>query len=162
MWLIENFEKTDCGVFDTRYWVENGDWEINFCRYIMDTNDKSEWAYDVFEINALALVDGYRWPECAIKYVTGRKRTDVTRDSYTYLYVCAIFLDRLQFIEWAKPPLRLYIPVFWAWRRYLIKRTKKSKWIKWYRGAWLFWEWISPSGKHEFALRLRDYRLSTK
>ena len=85
-----------------------------------------------------------------------RDQDDITRDPFHPFYLVCIQLGYENLIEDVKPPAKIYSPVFWKWRKYLINRTRCSKRI------WLFWEWISPSGKKEFALKLRDYRLSTK
>jgi hypothetical protein len=107
---------------------------------IIDTNDKSEWAYQVFKVNAIALQSGCRWPDAAyaLGYVTDdRPQDSVTRDCYVYCFCAAVFLYCREWIEDIPIPLRLYRASVWSCRNYLI--TGEAK----YKRRYEFWERIS-------------------
>jgi hypothetical protein len=137
---LKNFIKVDCGVVDIRASQKNGDFSINSCWYIMETEDRSPWAYRVFELIADALSYGKRWPDMASQHITDtRSQYSVTRDSYIYFYSCSVHLNRMIFVEIIKPPLRLYTPEVWAWRRALLHKPNLFK----------FWRWITPVRKKQ-------------
>ncbi len=101
-----------------------GDLIYNTLRMIIETNDKSPWAYKSFAICSELLSHGKRWPDelsppNIIDPVPYRSQFDMTRDPWIALYACAIHLDRKQFIE-QKPPKDLYNPKVWQWRRALL------------------------------------------
>lgn len=128
------------------------------CRRLIDENDKSAWAYNALGVCADLLLEGRRWPtdlDHVNDYLYGSP-FKLTRDPYALFYALAVHLDRLQFIEVVKIPLRLrfYVPVYWAWRRYLL--TGKGKKI---------YEWLEliqmKSHKKEYTRQLVHYRAHT-
>ena len=140
MWDINNFEKTPYGVRDIRIEQGNGDWSINSFKYLIEADCFDTWGWVSFQFCANALKAGKRWPDLATKYVTAdRKQTDVTRDCYVYCYACAV---RFGYgIEDVKPPLRLYRPSFWAWRRKLLGKPNLYRFWRWVEKPT---EWFHP------------------
>lgn len=120
-WSVDNFKKTPHGVCDPK--ARNGDFGLNSAKYIVETKDKSEWAYQVFKTNAIALEQGLRWPmqaEIMGYVIDDRSPFDITRDCYIYLITCAVFLGLPHYIKRLKIPRRLFNPCVFAWRKYLI------------------------------------------
>lgn len=163
--MTPTFIKTPYGVYDpTR---RNGDFGINTFRYIIDTKDRSKWAYDAFIYCDIALCEGKRWPNKAFElgYVTDdRSQFSVTRDCYVYHACCVKHLGMGSlWLRLAKPPIRIYRPSVWSWRKYLI--TGEAK----YKRRYEFWETISIKigvhrengkwkwGLPEFAIRMSRY-----
>lgn len=126
-----------------------GDLIYNTLRKIIETNDKSHWAYSAFQECADLLVYGKRWPdELNPPNIPGkepyRSQFSVTRDPFIALWACAIHLNRKQFIK-AKPPRKLYSPEVWAWRRALLGK----------RNCYKFFRRITP-GRRNFVKALDD------
>lgn len=116
---------------------------------IVYDKDKSKWAHEALEACANLLLRKNRWPEYMDKgtdkkTIIGwwlysrilrklfpkmkkytRCRKDMTRDPYTAFYRCCVHLDRMQFIECIRMPIRLWRPEVWKWRRRLIRQHKK-------------------------------------
>jgi hypothetical protein len=53
-----------------------------------------------------------------------RYRKDMTRDPYIAFYRCAVHLNRVQFVETIKMPIRLWRPEVWKWKRRLLKEHR--------------------------------------
>ena len=119
-----------------------GDLIYNTLRKIIETNDKSPWAYTAFSNCSELLYQGKRWPDCVNPLVIEgkepyRSQYSMTRDPWVTLYACAVHLNRKQYIQYAKPPLKLYSPEVWAWRRALLGK----------RNLYRLWRWMSPARK---------------
>ena len=128
-----------------------GDLIYNTLRKIIETNDKSEWAYKAFEACSELLIQGKRWPDYMNQQdVEGkekfRSQMSMTRDPWIAFYACAIHLDRKQFIE-LKPQWWLYSPKTWAWRRALLGKCNLYR----------FWRFFSYTRK-EFVKALSVLR----
>jgi len=139
------------------------DFIFNNCRMIMETEDKSVWAYDLLEFCGDLLVQGIRWPieiqnkipedrQCKTRlcsliqkmrykiakwafddeeswedfHIKFRSWGDLTRDPYTAFFACAIYLNRLQFIDIVSMPWYLYRRNAWAWHCYLQEPTEEN------------------------------------
>ena len=100
-----------------------GDLIYNTLRVIIETDDKSEWVNDSFTQCVQLLRARKRWPDYMNKEwrSTYRSQFSMTRDPWILLYACAIHLGYNNFIK-MKPPLRLYTPHIWAWRRALLDK----------------------------------------
>ena len=135
----------------------NGDLLYNTCRKIIETNDKSDWARWSLVKVCCCLSMRIRWPDSMSEKITTTTHTQgqITRDPYILFYACCVYLGRNILIKRLKPPLKLYTPAVWSWRRYLINPTWCNKRV------WLLWEWVSPTGKKEFAQVLKRYRFKT-
>jgi len=83
-----------------------------------------------------------------------RHPRQMTRDPYTAVFACCIFLKREHYISKTTLPLYLYRPNFWAWHKYL--KTKKPIYLKIYR----FWCKFSSS-KKDYVIRLKELREMT-
>jgi hypothetical protein len=101
----------------------NGDLLYNTARKIIETDDKSEWAYSSLEAVFSSLNEGKRWPDSMSDKITttNHKQTDMTQDPWILAYCCAIHLERTDLIEKYKPGIRIFnLPDKWAWRRALL------------------------------------------
>ena len=126
-----------------------GDLIYNTLRKIIETNDKSDWAYSAFQECADLLAYGKRWPDALNPPIIPGKQSyrsqfSMTRDPWIAFYACAIHLNRKQFIK-AKPPHKLYSPEVWAWRRALLSK----------RNCYKFFRRITP-GRRNFVKALDD------
>jgi len=97
---------------------------------------------------------GKRWPdrmtpvqpEGAIPY---RKQSSVTRDPWILCYTLAVKLNKIYLIKAFKPQVKLRIPSFMFWRKYLI--TGKAKYLT------LYYLFTLNYPRKEFVRRLRGY-----
>ena len=126
-----------------------GDIIYNTLRYIIDNEDKSEWAYKAFEACADLLIRRRRWPDednherdagnrlrwwwsrtlyklKITKNVMYGPQSRMSRDPFVYLYCAAVFLEREQFIKAITIPWHINRPDIWIWRRRLIKDNRKE------------------------------------
>ena len=141
LWELFKYGFYPCGMGDLIY---------NTLRKIIETNDKSEWAHRALDECAVLLYLDKRWPDYMNEEVVGdkyRSQYSMTRDPYILFYACAIHLDERRYIK-MKPPLRLYTPHVWAWRRVLLGKPN------------LYWLWKRVMGtpKKEFVQVLRYYQ----
>jgi len=122
-----------------------GDLIYNNLRKIIETDDTSDWAQNVFDRCAILLVLGKRWPDrMEPLHVKGKKKyrsqRDMTRDPWVMFYAACIHLDRREYIQ-LKPQWWLYRPNLWSLRRALLG----------YRNHYTFWRGVG----HIFPLK--DY-----
>ena len=159
-WEIDQYQFANDGM---------GDLTINTCNLIIKQNDKSEWAFKSFVACADLIVVHKRWPDYMNNnyiaknrlqhiwskfmfklginnHVLYRHQHSITRDSYVYLYACAVHLDRKQFIL-NKPPWWLYNPKMWAWRRALLDKPNLYR----------VWHFLTPSRK-DYVIALNKLR----
>lgn len=104
----------------------NGDLLYNTARKILETDDKSEWAYDSLEAVFNSLDKGKRWPDDMSEKITttNHKQTDMTQDPWIMAYCCAVHLDRYDMIKMYKPGIKTFnLPDKWAWRRALLGKS---------------------------------------
>ena len=113
-----------------------GDLIYNNLREIIESDDKSKWAYKVFDKCIVLLIQGKRWPdELDPKKIKGKKsyrsQRSMTRDPWVLFYAACIHLDKREFIH-LKPNLRFWQwrPELWALRKALIGE----------KNAYLFWK----------------------
>jgi hypothetical protein len=126
----------------------------NNLRKIIETDDKSEWAYEVFDRCVLLLIEGKRWPDeiqeeyeefisknkahhifnkwlkklGKVELRKYRPHKSITRDPWVMFYAACIHLDKRVFIH-LKPQSQLYRPNLWALRKALI--GEKNYYVFW-------------------------------
>lgn len=127
-WKASDYVKMPYGVYAHGH--GNGDWSVNTFKYIMDTDDKSEWAKNAFAICFVDMRYGNRWPDEATELIDApRPQDDMTRDVGIYGLCCSIF--RHGYILPYSFPWYLYSPQTWAWHKYLKNPTNfRLKWWK--------------------------------
>ena len=113
-----------------------GDLIYNTMRKIIETDDRSGWAYTSLCYCGDLLDQRMRWPdELDPPFIDGkkpyRKQTDMTRDPYIMWYCACILLNHREYIREVTIPFYLYTPEVWAWRRALLgKLNLYTMWRK--------------------------------
>ena len=131
-----------------------GDLIYNNLRKIIETEDKSEWAYEVFDRCIVLLIQGKRWPDeiqdeykefiaknrvhlwvnkilkrlGKVEFEKCRHQKSMTRDPWVMFYSACIYLNKREFIH-LRPQPRLYRPNLWALRKALI--GEKNYYVFW-------------------------------
>lgn len=147
-WEIENYGEPVNG---------KGDIITNTMRRIREQGDTSEWAYASLHACSELLREGKRWPNRMSQDIDAKNRLQwywsrlmqklnirktvlfrpqkyMTRDPYVHFYALCCMLNERQYIKLLKPPLHLYRPVLWNWRKYLITQNVK------YKKRYEFWQ----------------------
>jgi len=152
-WDKSNYHKQGYFYIDDKPWTGEGDLLYNTCRMIIETNDTSEWAWKALSEVFYCLEMRIRWPDYMDEYITAtnKKQKDVSRDPYLLFYCACLHLGCRIWINWLKPPMKLYRPKMWSWRRYLINQTKTN--LRIYK----FWKAVSPTSKQEYVQVLNRY-----
>jgi len=153
-WILEKYGFQSKG---------RGDLIYNNLRKIIETNDKSKWAYNVFDKCTVLLIQGKRWPDSMEppkvdkKYDKFRAQNNMSRDPWVMYYAACIYLDKREFINLKPPKIArgrlMYRPNLWELRKALL--GKKNKYV--------FWRSVNDainalSPKKEFVEILEKYR----
>ena len=147
-WSASDYVKMPYGVYAEGH--GNGDWSINTFKYIMTTENISEWAHRVLMICYADMICGNRWPDKATHLITApREQDSMTRDVGIYMLCCSLYIHGIIFSY--SIPWYLYSPQVWAWHRYLKNPTQFR--LKW----WRFLERLSTPRKG-YAIELKRMR----
>jgi hypothetical protein len=139
-----------------------GDLIFNNLQKIIEDDDKSDWARQIFDECTVLLMQNKRWPDemnpsrmCKSKACSAYNKTkfqvaklfnkdvklkyrwqkDMTRDPWVIYYAACVHFDEREFIQ-LKPPWWLWRPTLWALRKAML--GKRNNYTFWEQGFKLF------------------------